>query len=128
MSSPPRVAVFDADERCPRLPLVVCAGEAYAVVWPCVGSEMRSMHRISLGANSTTVPQRHPMEAVYAVIAGGGTVRDPDTGAAETLVDGSMFHVEPGTAYVVEAGAGGMELVGGPCPADPALYRSLAAA
>ena len=103
-------------------------GEAYAVVWPGVGAQMRSMHRISLGAGSATVPQRHPMEAVYSVIAGGGTVRDPDTGTAEALVDGSMFHVEPGTAYVVEAGAGGIELVGGPCPADPALYRSLAAA
>jgi quercetin dioxygenase-like cupin family protein len=128
MSSPPRVAVLDADERCPRLPLVVGPGEAYAVVWPGVGAEMRSMHRISLGAGSTTVPQRHPMEAVYSVIAGEGAVRDPDTGAAEALVDGSIFHVEPGTAYVVEAGANGIELVGGPCPADPALYRTLAAA
>ena len=128
MSLPPRVAVFDADERCPRLPLVAGAGEAYAVVWPGVGAEMRSMHRISLGPGSATVPQRHPMEAVYAVIGGGGAVRDPDTGGVEALVDGAIFHVEPGTAYVVEAGAGGMELVGGPCPADPALYRSLAAA
>ena len=39
MSSPPRVAVLDADERCPRLPLVVGAGEAYAVVWPGVGAD-----------------------------------------------------------------------------------------
>lgn len=120
-----RVAVLDADEHCPRLPLVTGNGEAYAVVWPGVGAEMRSMHRISLGPGSATVPQRHPMEAVYSVIGGGGMVRDPDTGAAEALVDGSMFHVEPGTAYVVEAGAGGIELVGGPCPADPALYRAI---
>lgn len=127
MPSTPRVAVLDADERCPRLPLVSGPGEAYAVVWPGVGAAMRSMHRISLGAGSSTLPQRHPMEAVYAVIGGGGTVRDPDTGAAETLVDGAMFHVEPGTAYLVEAGPGGIELVGGPCPADPALYRSLSA-
>ncbi len=68
---------------------------------PASAPTMRSMHRISLGAGSATVPQRHPMEAVYYVIGGGGTVRDPDTGAAEALVDGSMFHVEPGTAYVV---------------------------
>lgn len=127
MNSTLSVAVLDADERCPRLPLVAGHGEAYAVVWPGVGAAMRSMHRISLGAGSATVPQRHPMEAVYSVIAGGGTVRDPDTGAAEPLVDGSIFHVDPGTAYVVEAGDGGMELVGGPCPADPALYRTLSA-
>lgn len=127
MSLTSRVAVLDADERCPRLPLVGGRGEAYAVVWPGVGAGMRSMHRISLAAGSATLPQRHPMEAVYAVIGGGGTVRDPDTGAAEPLVDGSIFHVEPGTAYIVEAGAGGIELVGGPCPADPALYRNLTA-
>lgn len=127
MSSPPRVAVFDADEGCPRLPLVAGQGEAYAVVWPGVGAAMRSMHRISLAAGSVTVAQRHPMEAVYSVIGGGGTVRDPDTGAAEALVNGSIFHVEPGTAYVVEGGPAGIELVGGPCPADPALYKNLAA-
>jgi hypothetical protein len=127
MPSTLRVAVLDADERCPRLPLVAGRGEAYAVVWPGVGAEMRAMHRISLGAGSATVAQRHPMEAVYAVIGGGGTVRDPDTGAAEALTDGAMFHVDPGTAYVVEAGPSGIELVGGPCPADPALYRTLSA-
>jgi quercetin dioxygenase-like cupin family protein len=122
-----RVAVLDADERCPRLPLVTGQGEAYAVVWPGVGAAMRSMHRISLGPGGATVSQRHPMEAVYSVIGGSGRVRDPDSGAAEVLVDGAMFHVDPGTAYVVEAGSDGIELVGGPCPADPALYRSLSA-
>ena len=78
-----------------------------------------------MGPGGATVPQRHPMESVYSVIGGGGLVRDPDSGVAEALVDGSMFHVEPGTAYVIEAGPTGIELVGGPCPADPALYRAL---
>lgn len=122
-----RVAVLDADETCPRLSIIAGPGEAYAVVWPGVDAAMRSMHRISLGAGGATVPQRHPMEAVYSVIGGSGTVRDPDSGAMDALVDGSMFHVDPGTAYVVEAGPGGIELVGGPCPADPALYRGLMA-
>lgn len=127
MKPTPRVAVLDADERCPRLPLVDGGGEAYAVVWPGMGAAMRSMHRISLSAGAATRAQRHPMEAVYSVIGGGGAVRDPDTGAGEALVDGAMFHVDPGTAYVVEAGPAGIELVGGPCPADPALYRHLSA-
>ncbi|HET7717733.1 MAG TPA: hypothetical protein VFK86_19070 [Bauldia sp.] len=127
MSQSPRVAVFDADERCPRLPIVAGKGEAYAVVWPGVGATMRSMHRISLGPGGATVPLRHPMEAVYSVIGGGGAVRDPDTGTSAPLVEGSIFHVEPGTSYLVEAGADGIELVGGPCPADPSLYRTLAA-
>jgi quercetin dioxygenase-like cupin family protein len=127
MSSPPRVAVLDADESCPRLPLVAGAGEAYAVVWPGVGATLRSMHRISLKPGSATIRMRHPMEAVYYVMSGGGTMRDPDTGTAEPVREGSMIHVEPGTAYIAEADAAGLELIGGPCPADPAFYRGLAA-
>src|SRR6476619_6332664 len=127
MSSPPRVAVLAADESCPRLPLVAGAGEAYAVVWPGVGATKRSMHRISLKPRSATIQMRHPMEAVYYVIAGGGTMRDPDTGTAKPVTEGSMIHVEPGTAYIAEANAAGLELIGGPCPADPEFYRGLAA-
>lgn len=127
MSLPPRVAVVDADERCPRLAIVTGPGEAFAVVWPGMGAEMRAMHRISLHAGGATIPLRHPGEAVYTVIGGSGSVRDPDTGLSDPLVDGSMFHVEAGTAYEVAAGPEGIELVGGPCPADPALYRTLAA-
>jgi mannose-6-phosphate isomerase-like protein (cupin superfamily) len=127
MASPPRVAVLDANETCPRLPLVAGDGEAYAVVWPGVGATMRSMHRISLRPRSATIQMRHPMEAVYYVIAGGGMMRDPDTGTAEPVREGSMIHVEPGTAYIAEADAAGLELIGGPCPADPEFYRGLAA-
>jgi hypothetical protein len=40
-------------------------------------------------------------------------------------VTGSMVYVERGTAYRFSAGAEGLELVGGPAPADHALYREL---
>jgi quercetin dioxygenase-like cupin family protein len=123
-----RVVVLDADEKCPRLPLVSGEGEAFAVVWPGVGANMRSMHRIRLRAGSATVRMRHPMEAVYYVIAGEGAVRDADNGTSDPVVEGSMIHIEPGTAYVCVAGGAGMELIGGPCPADPELYRGLAEA
>ena len=126
MVASPRVAVLDANETCPRLPLVAGEGEAYAVVWPGVGATMRSMHRISLKPGSATIRMRHPMEAVYYVMAGGGTMRDPDTGTAEPVKEGSMIHVEPGTAYIAEASAAGLELIGGPCPPDPDSYRGLA--
>ena len=36
-----------------------------------------------------------------------------------------MFHVDGGTAYLAQAGDEGMELIGGPSPADPALYEGL---
>ena len=125
MSLPNRVSVLDADDTCPRLPIVASGGEAFAVVWPGVGAHMRSMNRISLKPGGATVRLSHPMEAVYYVITGDGTVRDPDSGAADPVIEGSMIHIGPGTAYVYEAGGTGMELIGGPCPADPALYRSL---
>ena len=122
-----RVAVLDADENSPRLPLVEGPGEAFAVVWPDVGAAMRSMHRISLKPGSATVRMSHPMEAVYYVISGDGIFRDLDTGAASPVVEGSMIHIEPGTAYVCEASPSGIELIGGPCPADPEIYRGLKA-
>jgi quercetin dioxygenase-like cupin family protein len=119
------VAVIDGGKNCPRLPLVTGGGEAFAVVWPGMGARARSMHRVSLRPGSATVPMRHSMEAVYYVIAGEGSVRDLDKGTSDSVIEGSMIHVEPGTAYVCVAGASGMELVGGPCPSDPELYRHL---
>jgi quercetin dioxygenase-like cupin family protein len=121
------VLVVDA-EAGPELPLVVGEGVARAVIWPGIGAQLRSMQTISLGAGSRTVELSHPSDAVYAVIAGDGEVAEPGGGEPAALRDGSMFHVDAGTAYVVSAGAGGMELVGGPSPADPALYRDVAAA
>jgi quercetin dioxygenase-like cupin family protein len=92
------------------------AGRAHAVVWPGIGAQLRSMMRISLPPDARTLELSHPSDAVYYVIEGGGQV------AGEQLVEGSMVHVDRGTAYRFEAGDGGLELVGGPAPADPALY------
>jgi quercetin dioxygenase-like cupin family protein len=119
------VRVLDAGEECPALPLVEGEGVARAVIWPGIGARLRSMHRISLAPGARTIAQRHPMEAVYYVLSGDGTVRDPEHPPARPLVEGAMVHVEPGTAYVLEAGSAGIEILGGPCPADPALYSGL---
>jgi quercetin dioxygenase-like cupin family protein len=119
------VRVLDAGEQCPALPLVDGDGVARAVIWPGVGAELRSMHRISLAPGARTIPQRHPMEAVYYVMSGAGAVSDPNDPQRRPLVEGAMVHVEPGTAYVLEAGSDGIEILGGPCPADPALYADL---
>ena len=87
--------------RCPRLPLVV--GRRRGLCGGLAGRRARRCARCTASRSAPAAPpfrMRHPMEAVYSVIGGGGTVRDPDTGAAEALVEGSMIHVEPGTAYV----------------------------
>jgi quercetin dioxygenase-like cupin family protein len=125
MSSPKQVRVLDAGEACPALPLVDGEGVARAVIWPGIGAELRSMHRIRLAPGARTIPLRHPMEAVYYVMRGTGAVVDPDDPQPRPLVEGAMIHVEPGTAYVLEAGAQGIEILGGPCPADPTLYAGV---
>lgn len=120
----PRVQVHDPG---PALALVEGGGEARAVIWPGTGARLRTMHRISLANGGRTVALRHPSEAVYYVISGGGRVREAGGGGHEVR-EGSMVLVEAGTTYVFESGPDGAELVGGPCPPDPSLYEHLAAA
>lgn len=121
---PAGVSVVDANSG-PRLPIVEGPASATAVIWPGVGASMRSLHRIVLRPGSATVQLTHPMEAVYYAVSGGGTVGESASDQPQSLVEGSMVHVEPGTAYVFVSGAAGLELIGGPCPADPSLYRNL---
>lgn len=117
--------VLESDKNCPELPLVEGGGQARAVAWPGVGSRLRSMTLYRLDPASRTVAQTHEMEAVYYIVAGDGEVIEAGHAGGQQLVPGSMAHVEPGTTYQFVAGGAGMELVGGPCPPDPALYRSL---
>ena len=120
------VRVLSADDACPTLPIIDGEGTARAVVWPGSGAQHRSMHLISLPAGGSTIPMRHEMEAVYYVVSGSGLVVDTDDGTENPLIEGSMVHVEPGTGYRLRAADTAMEVLGGPCPPDPALYAHLA--
>ena len=120
-----RVRVFDARKRCPILPIVEGEGTAWAVVWPGTGAKSRSLHRISLSRRARTVELSHPMEAVYYVIEGTAVAVDPKDNSRQELVEGSMVHIGSGTSYVFIAGDGGVEIVGGPCPPDPEMYKHL---
>ena len=119
----PRVQVLDA-EGGPELPLVEGGGSATAVIWPGMGADLRSMHRISLADGGSTIRMSHPSDAVYYVISGSGEVSDGGGGDPQALVEGSMVHVDAGTPYVLRGGPEGLEAVGGPAPADPALYEA----
>ncbi len=120
-----RVQVFDSGDFCPQLPIVEGEGICRAVVWPGSGAEQRSMHRISLAPGARTIELCHAMEAVYYIISGDGMVVDPDSRSGQALIEGSMIHIEPETAYRFEAAGAGIEMLGGPCPADMNLYRHL---
>ncbi|MGH2869558.1 MAG: hypothetical protein ACRDNK_18585 [Solirubrobacteraceae bacterium] len=107
----------------PPLAIVEGEGSAHAVIWPGIGAQLRSIHRIELAAGASTIKLRHPSEAVYYVIGGSGETVDVDAAEAEALRPGSMVHIDPGTMYVLSAGEHGLSLVGGPSPPDPALYE-----
>ncbi len=121
-SESPRVRILRLGDDRPTLPLIEGDGVARAIVWPGIGAEHRSLHEIVLAPGSSTVPQRHPSEAVYHLTVGGGVVRDLDTGETADLRVGSMIHVDEGSGYQFVAGPEGAELIGGPCPPDPAIY------
>jgi hypothetical protein len=119
-----KVLILDGSDG-PELPLVEGAGAARAIVWPGMGAKARSLHHIWLAPDARTVRQRHSGEAVYYVVNGDGIVFDRTAGERQPLRGGAMFHIDGGTEYVVEAGERGIELVGGPAPADPALYEGM---
>lgn len=118
------VVVVDATTG-PELEIVEGDGRAWAVVWPGMGAQLRSLHRISLAAGSRTVELCHPSDAVYYVAEGAGSIGEGADASGDALPKGSMCLVDAGTAYVIRAGESGVELVGGPAPADPALYAHL---
>ena len=112
-------------EQGPALDIVEGEGHAHAVIWPGMGARLRSIHRIELAAGAHTIAMRHPSEAVYYVIDGSGDVLDVGEDVSRPLRPGSMAHIDGGTAYRFVAGDGGLSLVGGPSPADPALYEGV---
>jgi quercetin dioxygenase-like cupin family protein len=112
-------------ERGPTLEIVEGTGRAHAVIWPGMGAQLRSIHMIELAAGARTIALRHPSEAVYYVIDGGGEVVDVGDGQSQPLRPGSMAHIDAATTYSFGAGADGLSLVGGPSPPDPALYEGL---
>ena len=117
-----QVRVLTLDAKCPAVPIVRHGGTASAVVWPGSGARFRTMHHIELEPNGQTIRLRHDGEAVYYVRQGTGHVSDETEGSSSDIAEGSIVFVEPGTPYQFTAASSGMILLGGPCPADPALY------
>lgn len=126
MSDAPQVVVVEASEG-PRLSLVGEGGEAHAIIWPGMGAELRSFHRIYVPGGGRTVDLRHPGESAYYVISGGGEIVDLDLNVTTALVEGSTVHIDGGTGYAIVGTGTGIEVVGGPAPPDPSLYELLEA-
>lgn len=124
MATNQEIQVVDLEQG-PALAIVEGEGRAHAVIWPEMGGELRTIHRIELAAGAHTIPLRHPSDAVYYVMEGSGEALDVTDDAAHSLRPGAMAHVDAGTTYVFAAGENGLSLVGGPSPADPRLYAEV---
>lgn len=125
-AGPETMRVLDSGEGCKELPIIEGKGYARVVVWPGNGAKFRSLHLLSLEDGASTVPLRHGSDCVYYVVAGEGSIMDAATENVQPLAEGGMVHIDGGDCYRLMAKEGGaMRLVGGPCPADPALYDLL---
>jgi len=125
--APTSVRVFDSAGECPELPIIEGGGTAKAVVWPGNGATFRTMNVLALELGARTVELRHSKDCVYYVIEGEGVVVDICRGEAHALGEGNMVHIDAGDCYRLRAsGSASLTVVGGPCPADEALYASLA--
>lgn len=123
------VRVVDSRASVPRLPLVVGEGEAAVVMWPGNGALYRTFQVLTLKPGDRTVDLTHPSDSAYYVSAGAGDVVDLTTGERQALAEGAMLHIDRGDRYRFETeDTRGLVLIGGPCPADPALYAGIASA
>jgi quercetin dioxygenase-like cupin family protein len=120
LGSGPELALIDASRDASR------DGSATAAVWPGVGALMRSINLLCLPAGASTIRLEHPGESVYYVKAGAGSVVGDASDAGGPVVEGSMVHLSSHTGHRFVAGAEGIELFGGPCPPDPAMYTWIA--
>ncbi len=119
-----RVRVIDSQGALPEVDIVDGAGWAKAVIWPGNGARYRTFQIINLGAGSSTRSLDHKTDSVYYVMRGAGTVEDVNARTDTEIVEGSMIHIDAGDRYRIKAHATGLELLGGPCPADERWYSA----
>jgi hypothetical protein len=123
---PQTVRVVDSAVDCPDLPIIHGKGNARAVIWPGNGAIYRTFQVFELQSGDRTADLTHPTDAVYYVAEGTGSVANAVSGESWKLGVGAMVHIDHGDSYRFDAGDAGMRLIGGPCPADEALYTVLA--
>jgi mannose-6-phosphate isomerase-like protein (cupin superfamily) len=119
-----RVRVIDSAVGCPEIAIVEGEGNAKVVLSQHNGAAFRSFQLLSLQQNARTISLCHASDCVYYVIEGAGTIVAAG-GQGFDVGEGHMVHIDAGDRYSIEAGKGGIKLIGGPCPADESLYAGL---
>ncbi|MGA7809842.1 hypothetical protein [Bradyrhizobium sp.] len=120
-----QVRVIDSAVDAPEIPIVRGEGNAKVVLSPHNGASFRSFQLVSLQQNACTIDLSHGSDCVYYVIEGEGAIVGTEAGSRFDLAEGNMVHIDAGDGYRIEAGDGGIKVIGGPCPPDPALYANL---
>lgn len=119
------VRVFHRDKAGARLPMI--SRDARLVVWPGVGAQTANMNYVVMEPGETNVPHSHQdSEDTLYVLSGKGTVADLTKELRLPFEAGQVVHLPVGVRHSVNADRGSrIESVGGPCPADLSLLRSL---
>lgn len=119
------IRVIDSATGCPEIPIVDGKGRAQVILSPHNGAKFRSFQLVSLERNARTVDLTHSSDCAYYVIEGAGCIVDAAAGSRFEVAEGHMIHVDAGDCYRIEAGAAGIKVIGGPCPADARLYSGM---
>ena len=116
---------FHRDRPDQRMPMI--ATDARLIVWPGVGAMNANMNYVRMQAGEENVRHVHrDSEDTIFVLEGRGTIADFDNDRELEFEAGHAVHVAPGVEHQVRADRG-VEIVsvGGPCPADLPLLRTI---
>ena len=119
------VRVFHRDEPDERMPMI--AGDARLIVWPGTGADDANMNYVRMQSGEENVPHvQNDSEDTLFVLSGRGSIADLTNDRVLEFEAGQAIHVPPGIEHQVR-GDRGVEVVsvGGPCPADFVLLKSI---
>jgi quercetin dioxygenase-like cupin family protein len=119
------VRVFHRDDPDQRMPMI--ASDARLIVWPGVGAMRANMNYVRMQAGEENVRHVHrDSEDTIFVLEGRGTIADFSNDRELEFEAGQVVHVAPGVEHQVRADRGAeIVSVGGPCPADLELLRTI---
>jgi quercetin dioxygenase-like cupin family protein len=120
-----RAHLFHRDEPSGRVPMI--ASDARLIVWPGVGARSATMNWVKLEPGEENRPHAHATsEDTIAILSGSGTVDDITNERTLEFEAGDVICVDPGVRHRVRANRGvAVTSVGGPCPPDLAMLKSV---
>lgn len=121
------VRVFHRDRPTQTMPMI--ASDARLVVGPAVGAWDANMNYVAMQPGEENVPHNHPdSEDAVFVVEGRGTVQDFTHDTVLEFEEGQVIYVPPGVQHATRSDRGvPVVTVGGPCPADVPMLRSMGA-